>query len=215
MAPELIRGHDYGIKVDIWSLGIMAMEMVEGEPPYMEFPPLRVRMLHFAVGGRGGGRGEMGTRGCRGPSVAIVIDKAVQALFFITTKGIPPLKEPAKFSADFIDFFNKCIEKDVEKRPDAVTLYARLLYPCLWAILRCSFFFCCCLCFPNSDLFISACSCLLVDTFTSRSRPIPALQRTSTPSSSLRLKHPFLRQACTAAEFGSMVSQAKILRATQ
>jgi len=82
MAPELIRGHDYGVKVDIWSLGIMMMEMVEGEPPYMEFPPLR-------------------------------------ALFLITTKGIPPLKEPQKFSNDFNDFLAKCLEKEVDKRPTA------------------------------------------------------------------------------------------------
>ena len=49
MAPELIRGNEYDQKVDIWSLGIMAMEMAEGDPPYMEFPPLRVMFQSFSA----------------------------------------------------------------------------------------------------------------------------------------------------------------------
>eukprot|EP01097_Dermamoeba_algensis_P002055 TRINITY_DN1819_c0_g1_i1.p1 TRINITY_DN1819_c0_g1~~TRINITY_DN1819_c0_g1_i1.p1 ORF type:complete len:481 (+),score=95.68 TRINITY_DN1819_c0_g1_i1:68-1510(+) len=85
MAPELIRGHDYDTKVDIWSLGIMAMEMCEGEPPYMEFPPLR-------------------------------------ALFLITTRGIPELKEPQKWSSELRSFVSTCLTKELDKRPNAQEL---------------------------------------------------------------------------------------------
>jgi len=63
----------------------MLVEMLEGEPPYMEFPPLR-------------------------------------ALFLITTKGIPPLQTADEWSTELNDFYGKCLEKDVEKRPDAETL---------------------------------------------------------------------------------------------
>jgi len=85
MAPELIRGNDYSFKVDVWSLGIMMTEMLEGQPPYMQFPPLR-------------------------------------ALFLISTKGIPPLKNLDKFSPELIEFHSRCLEKDVDLRPDCKSL---------------------------------------------------------------------------------------------
>eukprot|EP01080_Neovahlkampfia_damariscottae_P010891 gene10891-3595_t len=41
MAPEIIRGSEYDIAVDVWSLGILSLEMAEGCTPHAELPPLR------------------------------------------------------------------------------------------------------------------------------------------------------------------------------
>jgi len=45
MAPEVIQQAEYDAKVDVWSLGITAMEMAEGDPPFMEESPMRAMLL--------------------------------------------------------------------------------------------------------------------------------------------------------------------------
>jgi len=87
MAPEAISGLDYDTQVDIWSLGILVMEMAEGDPPYYELPELK-------------------------------------ALYLICEEGVPPLKEPKKWSIEMIDFLNKCTSMDSKSRPTVEQLSA-------------------------------------------------------------------------------------------
>lgn len=41
MSPEVISRLLYGPEVDVWSLGIMIIEMIDGEPPFFNEPPLQ------------------------------------------------------------------------------------------------------------------------------------------------------------------------------
>lgn len=85
MAPELIQATPYSYSVDIWSLGILCRELAEGEPPYVQEPPMK-------------------------------------ALFLIVSKGIPEISNKKERSPEFLDFLNKCLERDADKRPTAEQL---------------------------------------------------------------------------------------------
>ena len=85
MAPEVISRKNYGKKVDVWSLGIMALEMKDGKPPYFDEEPLR-------------------------------------AMFLIATHGRPEITNWNKFSNEFQDFIDKCLQTKPDDRHSAEQL---------------------------------------------------------------------------------------------
>lgn len=45
IAPEIVKQEEYTSKADVWSLGITALEMADGAPPYKEEQPLQALLL--------------------------------------------------------------------------------------------------------------------------------------------------------------------------
>lgn len=111
MAPEVIQESRYDGRADVWSVGITAIEMAEGEPPLSDIHPMRVRACARARAIR---RGRLRWRGDG------------QAIFMIPSHPPPKLKRPEQFSPTFADFVSKCLTKDQTARP---TSEAMLSHP--------------------------------------------------------------------------------------
>lgn len=50
MAPEIVKNESYDSKVDVWALGIMIIEMLDGNPPYFMEKPVHALFLIASKG---------------------------------------------------------------------------------------------------------------------------------------------------------------------
>ena len=90
MSPEVIKQSGYDHKADIWSLGITAIELAKGEPPYAELHPMKVRDDDLSNDSHA--------------------ERHSQVLFLIP-KNPPPQLE-SHFSKPFRDFVAYCLQRD-------------------------------------------------------------------------------------------------------
>ena len=93
MSPEVIKQSGYDHKADIWSLGITAIELAKGEPPYAELHPMKVSLTMS-----------------RCPSFTYSVGGRNQVLFLIPKNAPPTLEGP--FSKTFRDFVSFCLQRD-------------------------------------------------------------------------------------------------------
>lgn len=111
MAPEVIQEIGYNCVADIWSLGITAIEMAEGKPPYADIHPMRVRKVK-----------------CLSPALAglywgrVKLCFLFQAIFMIPTNPPPTFRNPDQWSEPFQDFISQCLVKSPDKRATATQL---------------------------------------------------------------------------------------------
>lgn len=145
MAPELftVGQHGAGPASDIWAVGITAIELAEGEPPYARAPGISVvRMVRDGPPPRLGMRVEDELLSEPPPSQSSAKSLARAVSKKAVRKGSLLLKKPeakllsrsgsrskvasygAHWSREFVDFVGQCLTKDPGSRPSATQLLA-------------------------------------------------------------------------------------------
>lgn len=116
MAPEVIVSQNgYSEKADIWSLGITAIELATGSPPYSDLHPLEV-IVRIS---------DSAPPSLPEPSDATNGESSSILVSSISTpteqkSGSPPVIQA--YSQPFRDFVRLALQKQPEKRPSAIEL---------------------------------------------------------------------------------------------
>merc|ERR1719206_1184945 len=93
MAPEVLqRENRHSYKADIWSLGILALELTFGKPPHSKSRPVKVMLT--------------------------ILQSPPPTIESMTADA----KQPNKYSKRLKDFLAKCLQKDANKRLSAAQL---------------------------------------------------------------------------------------------
>ncbi|XP_050373279.1 serine/threonine-protein kinase BLUS1 [Argentina anserina] len=100
MAPEVVHSHNgYGVKADIWSLGITALELAHGGPPLSHLPPSKSLLMKITKRFNFSDYENRGVKNSNSNS-----------------------NQSKKFSKSFKDLVGLCLDQDPNKRPSAEKL---------------------------------------------------------------------------------------------
>jgi serine/threonine-protein kinase OSR1/STK39 len=108
MAPELISGKQYDAKADIWSFGITAIELTQGRAPRSREDPSKVLLKTCVVS-----------------KLTTIYHFSNLILSLSVQEASPEFQRESgrhKFSRQFKEIVERCLEKNPAKRPTAAEL---------------------------------------------------------------------------------------------
>uniref|UniRef100_A0A3B4AQ85 Protein kinase domain-containing protein n=1 Tax=Periophthalmus magnuspinnatus TaxID=409849 RepID=A0A3B4AQ85_9GOBI len=141
LSPELLRQdlHGYGVKSDIYSLGIVACELVSGRVPFQDMPPTQMLLQKL----RGSHcclldvapfpLGELGGLKVSRSGVDSGIGESVATGSMTHSATAPPTDRPQSpgpknHSATLHNLVQQCLQQQPERRPSASTLLTHAFF---------------------------------------------------------------------------------------